>query len=313
MALGNVPLEKRVMKKVTLKKSKKYKKKIIYKLLLLLEKIPFFLHKPIGNVLAYLLLSLSKTRRENAYNQLKIAFPHWDKKQIKKIALANAKGLGFALFESIQKEKYKEKIANWIENKNNEELEKIKKTGAIFFSGHFGNWELTTIALNKTKLKGMIIGTAKDLLVEKILQRYRKSINWENVFREDSSLPLKIVKYLKKNQSIYMLLDLDLNVKNVMCTFFGKKTRCPASVAKIAIKYQKPVVACLNHRNKKGKHIFQYRIISKPPYKQNTSIQHLSQKYTKIIENHIKEYPTQWNWSESRWKTERWTKQEKQQ
>lgn len=288
---------------------KSIKDRLAFASLLLLEKIPLSWHKTIGNFLGYLFLAGSKTRRNTAYQQLKIAFPHWNKKKIKQTAFANTQSLGLAVLETISKQSYEKKWTNWVENKHQEELAKVKNSGAIFFSGHFANWELGTIALDKTGLKGIFIGSAKNLLAKKILQRYRKSKNWENGFREDTSLPFKIVKHLKKKQSLYMLLDLDYNVENVMCDFFGQKTRCPTSVAKIAVKYQKPVIACLNHREK-ARHIFHYRTISSPPYKPNISIQELSQKYTKVLEEHIKQYPKQWNWSEPRWKKERWTHQD---
>ena len=296
-----------------MKRYKKYKDLIAYYALLVLEKIPFTWDQKLGKLLGSAFFYLHRSRRKIALQQLKIAFPSWDKKQITKTALASTHSLGYSFFETLKKKKYEAKITDWVKNTNVATIQKVKNTGAIFISGHFANWELATISLDKTDLSGIIISKETSLLTKKALKRYRLSNKWKNIALSDASLSLKIVRTLKQAHSMYMLIDLDIKSESVVCNFFKQKTRTPASVAKLAIKYQKPVVACLNHRTSKSKHIFNYSIASMPPYTSQDTVARLTQKYTTTIEKHIIKYPKQWNWIEPRWKKDRWSAKERQQ
>ena len=91
-----------------------------------------------------------------------------------------------------------------------------------------------------------------------------------------------------------------LRVQNVY--FFGRKTKTPLSAARLAKRFNKPVVACFNNRDSSGRHIFQYKFLSKPPYSEGTTDQDLTQIYTTAIEEHIRKFPEQWRWPEPRWK-----------
>ena len=106
-------------------------------------------------------------------------------------------------------------------------------------------------------------------------------------------------------------MDIDTNFDSVLCNFFGQQTRCPSSVAKLGLKYKKPIVACLNHRLDNGTHVFQYKTVAIPPYNKKDTVQNISQKCTQVLEEHIKKYPQQWAWVEPRWKKDRWSVKQK--
>ena len=287
------------------------KERKVYFIIFLIEKIPIAWHSFIAKIFTSFLLFFNKKRKITAYKQLQIAFPHWDKKKINKTILISTKNIFLTILETLNKKKYQKKIKNWLQVENLSEIEKIKSNNIIFFSGHFANWELGYAALDKTNLSGIVLRNAKTPFATNLIKKYNGSQNWKDVFTKDATLLYKLLNALKHKQSLYILLDIDTNFDSVLCNFFGKKIRCPSSVAKLALKYKKPIVACLNHRLDNGNHVFQYKTVATPPYSKEYTVQNISQKCTKVLEKHIKKYPQQWAWIEPRWKKERWSGQQK--
>ena len=252
----------------------------------------------------------NRARRNIALQQIKIAFPDWSSKKIQETAVASFESLGKVLFETIKKVEYGKNINEWIENKNQKVIDEISKTGAIIINGHFANWEFGSYSFELAKLKGILIGKEEHDLAKWFVNHFRNAKNFETLSSTNNTLPLKIVRTLKNNQCVHLLIDLDILAESVYCQFFGRKTRTVVSPARLAIKYKKPVVSCFNYRTKQGKHVFCYEFLSKPPYSAEMNEGQLTQIYTTAIEKHIRKYPSQWRWAESRWKPERWGKRD---
>ena len=252
----------------------------------------------------------NRARRNIALQQIKIAFPDWSSKKIQETAVASFESLGKVVFETIKKVEYGKNINEWIENKNQKVIDEISKTGAIIINGHFANWEFGSYSFELAKLKGILIGKEEHDLAKWFVNHFRNAKNFETLSSTNNTLPLKIVRTLKNNQCVHLLIDLDILAESVYCQFFGRKTRTVVSPARLAIKYKKPVVSCFNYRTKQGKHVFCYEFLSKPPYSAEMNEEKLTQIYTTAIEKHIRKYPSQWRWAESRWKLERWGKRD---
>ena len=248
----------------------------------------------------------NRARRNIALQQIKIAFPDWSSKKIQETAIASFESLGKVLFETIKKVEYAKNINEWLENKNQKVIDEISKTGAIIINGHFANWEFGTYSFELAKLKGILIGKEEHELAKWFVNHFRNAKDFETLSSTNNTLPLKIVRTLKNNQCVHLLIDLDILAESVYCQFFGRKTRTVVSPARLAIKYKKPVVSCFNYRTTQGKHVFCYEFLSKPPYSSEMSEEKLTQIYTTAIEKHIRKYPSQWRWAESRWKPDRW-------
>ena len=252
----------------------------------------------------------NRVRRNTALQQIKIAFPDWGSKKIQETAIGSFESLGKVFFETIKKAEYGKNINEWLENKNQKVIDEISKTGAIIINGHFANWEFGTYSFELAKLKGILIGKEEHELAKWFVNHFRNAKDFETLSSTNNALPLKIVRTLKNNQCVHLLIDLDILAESVYCQFFGRKTRTVVSPARLAIKYKKPVVSCFNYRTTQGKHVFCYEFLSKPPYSGEMSEEKLTQTYTTAIEKHIRKYPSQWRWAESRWKPERWGRRE---
>ena len=278
--------------------------KLLYTAILELEKIPMKWSQHLGKYLGLFAYRFNRRRRTFAIKQLKIAFPHWSNKKIVQVAQDSFENLGESIFETIKKANYGKYIQKYIKIINLKPIEQLKKTGGILVTGHFANWEFVTFAIEKAELQGIFLGKEENSFAQNIIGKYRKTIGWQTINVESKSLAFNVMKAIKDKKVIYTMLDTDpVKAKTTQCIFFGKKTKVPIFTAKIAKKFNLPVIAVFNHRTKTKKHIFTFQTLSKPSYKEKSE-QELTQIYTTAIENHIKKYPTQWRWVMPRWKNE---------
>ncbi len=279
--------------------------KLLYRTILEAEKLPFKWTSKLGKITGKFAYRFNRQRRTIALKQIKFVFPNWSKEKIIQTAEDSFENIGETIFETLKKADYGAQIKKYVILKNLAVVQQIQKTGAILVTGHFANWEFATFALEMTGLQGIFLGKEEDFFAKKIVKRYRQTIGWESISVGETSLPLKIVRTLKAKKTIYTMLDTDpTSAKTLECNFFGKKANVASFPARIAKKYQIPVVAFFNHRTKDKKHIFSFHFLSQPPYTQNQSELELTQVYTTAIEQHIIKYPTQWRWAMARWKKE---------
>ena len=101
-----------------------------------------------------------------------------------------------------------------------------------------------------------------------------------------------------------MLIDQDTKVKGVMVDFFGRKANTPIGPAVLARRRSIPVLAAFIHRISDRRHKIilcpEVDVVRTNDFKHDIEIN--TEKFSKIIENHIKEYPEDWVWMHRRWR-----------
>ncbi|ADY72961.1 lipid A biosynthesis acyltransferase [Desulfurobacterium thermolithotrophum DSM 11699] len=174
----------------------------------------------------------------------------------------------------------------------------IPSEGGILLTAHIGNWELMG-ALFSVLSDGKLSVVAKpmknhrvDKLINSIRQKWGiKVIPTGNV--------IEIVKDLKKNRYVGILLDQRPKVKEgVLTDFLGRETYTNKGVALLSIKTGKPIIPafCFVENDK-------YVIETyKPIYPDGKTVEELTKECTKAIEKAVRKHPEQWFWFHRRWK-----------
>lgn len=180
-----------------------------------------------------------------------------------------------------------------------------KKKGVIAVTGHIGNFELLAAYFSLKGYKVSVIG--RDLSnpgLNKLLVRNRESVGLENI--SSSEDVRKIIKALSSGRALGVLADQDsTRVKSVFVSFFGRAARTPIGPALLHLKLGSPLVPMVILRNGDDK----YKIVVKPELEfeptgdKNEDIRKLTQEYTEILEQIIRENPSQWVWMHRRWKS----------
>lgn len=271
--------------------------------------IPYRIAVKLGGFLGRLAYYIVKKSRNITLSNLKLSFPEKSEKEIKKIAVEVFVNQGKNMFELFSYPKVSNKKLSQIAKIENPEgmkkaLEKGK--GVLIASAHCGNWEMmgATLAINGFPINVI----AKRVYIEglnKLLVSLRNSKGVQIIYRAGADSAKKMLRCLKRNESIGLIIDQDTMVQGVFVNYFGRPAWTPSGLASLAIKTEAAVVTALGVRLDNDNHKV---VLSDPIEVEKTDnldndILNFTQKITSMIENHVRQYPSQWVWMHERWKT----------
>jgi KDO2-lipid IV(A) lauroyltransferase len=136
------------------------------------------------------------------------------------------------------------------------------------------------------------------------LNDLRKTINVE-IFSRGTSELLAAAKALKKGKILGFLADQDGGPGGAFIPFLGKMAATPLGPAVFSCKFNAPVLPAFILRQKNGKHkvVIGEVMRFKDTGDTDKDLFDFTVKMTKIIEDIIRENPTQWLWFQKRWNT----------
>ena len=241
----------------------------------------------------------NKLIREN----IKKALPQLNNEEIKKINKQMWSNYGriFSEYMFLKNFRYNLNQSN-ITIHGQEILDEIKKsnTPVIFVSGHFSNFELMAMQIEKSGIKlATIYRPLNNKFLNIIMERIRKKYICKEQIKKGISGVRDVVKFYKKNYSTALMIDQRVS-EGIKVNFFKHKALTTTIPAQLVKKYKMPIVPVFIERfeNVKFKITFQ-----KPIYFQdNDSIENITSKLNEVLEKMIISKPEQWIWSHNRWK-----------
>tara|TARA_E500000178_G_C16968623_1_gene729757 strand:- start:256 stop:1122 length:867 start_codon:yes stop_codon:yes gene_type:complete len=237
-------------------------------------------------------------------NNLSIAFPNLsknEKKEIIKKMWANY-GKIFSEYMFIKKFRKNLEFSNKIQVENQEEIEKIKHLGkpVIFISGHFNNFELMAMHIEKSEIDlAAIYRPLNNNFLNPIMEHIRKRYICKKQIKKGISGTKEILKEFKKGTSIALMIDQRVS-EGVECNLFGKKALTTTIPAQFIKKFNAPVVPIYIERLENES--FKLKILKKIEFSEEISIFEITKKLNEVLEKMIKSSPDQWIWTHNRWK-----------
>jgi len=258
---------------------------------------------------AYHLIGKSRTITEE---NLRKSFPEKSDDEIRKIArevFVNQGKNAFELFcfPNITPEKLKNLIS--IENEEGFVKAVASDKGVLLASDHCGNWELMGAKLAQNEFGTVINVIARRIYIEglnRLLVDLRNSKGYKVILRSGNDTAKKMLKALKSKEALAMLIDQDTEVPGVFVDFFDRPAWTPSGLAVIALRMGVPIIVTLDVRMPDDSH----KVIITGPLEMIKTGDHdkdvieNTKAVTKVIENHIRKYPSQWVWMHERWKTQ---------
>jgi KDO2-lipid IV(A) lauroyltransferase len=177
--------------------------------------------------------------------------------------------------------------------------------GVLLFGAHFGNWEIGNVALAiLTRPLSFVYRILDSKLLEGIITTVRASCGNTSLPKENAMR--QMIRLLKKDTTISLLIDQNVAwYGGVFVDFFGRKACTTSGLALLAMHTEAPVLPFFTSRLPDGKYLLEIGgkvgIISSENREADILIN--TQNFTKIIEEHIRQYPEQWFWVHQRWKT----------
>jgi len=239
-----------------------------------------------------------------SYNNLSIVLPNITETKKNKIIDMMWKNYGkiFSEYMFIKNFRTDPKYSKKIIVENQEELEKIKLENkpVIFISGHFSNFELMAMHLEKSNINlAAIYRPLNNIFLNPIMERIRKKYICKKQIKKGISGTKELLKEFKNGTSIALMIDQRVS-EGIKSDFFGKEALTTTIPAQFIKKFDASVVPIYIERLTDN--TFKLSISNTIKFLKDDSISNITLKLNKILEKMIMSNPEQWIWTHDRWK-----------
>ena len=231
------------------------------------------------------------------------AFPDINKNDLDKIVTNMWGNYGRILAEYIFLKEYRKPNSRKnFEIIGQEILDEIKKSKkpVIFISGHFNNFELMAMHIEKSGIDvAAIYRPLNNKFLNRIMERIRKKYICKNQIKKGFAGTRQLLSYFKKGHSIALMIDQRVS-QGIKSNFFKHDAYTTTIPAQFVKKFNCKIVPIYIERT--GNNNFKLTISAPIEYSKDYSIEDITLNLNHYLEKMILKNPTQWIWSHNRWK-----------
>ncbi len=210
---------------------------------------------------------------------------------------------GRILSEYVYLKKFrKNQLNQFIEIEGLNYLNEIKSSNeqVVFISGHFNNFELMAMEIEKAGINlCAIYRPLNNPFLNIVMENIRKNHICKNQIKKGKSGTRDLLSLFKKNFSVALMIDQRVSEGDEIDLFnrSAKTTTIPAQLVK---KYNCTIVPVYIERHKN----YHFKLYFNKPlrFDDNLSHQKITLELNKVLEKMILKNPDQWIWSHDRWK-----------
>jgi KDO2-lipid IV(A) lauroyltransferase len=194
------------------------------------------------------------------------------------------------------------KFNNKIKVNGQDILEKIRKDNesVIFISGHFNNFELMALHIEKSNINlATIYRPLNNKFLNFIMERVRKKYICKNQIKKGISGTKKLLTFFKKKTSIALMIDQRVS-QGIKSKFFNDECFTTTIPAQFVKKFKCKVVPIYIER--KHDTNFELTIHNPIEYSNDETIESITLSLNNLLEKMVMKNPDQWIWSHNRWK-----------
>ena len=245
---------------------------------------------------------LFRSKNLIASNLLK-ALPDLNQNEINKISKNMWSNYGRILSEYVFiKDIRKSKIRNIVEIDGQAILEEIKKNNepVIFISGHFNNFELMAMHIEKSGIDlAALYRPLNNKFLNFFMEKIRKKYICKNQIKKGISGTRQLLNCFKNSTSVALMIDQRVS-EGIKSYFFNHNALTTTIPAQFYKKYKCKIVPVYIER--KNDINFKLTIHKPLEYKKEDTIESITLNLNKILEEMILKNPDQWIWTHDRWK-----------
>ena len=253
----------------------------------------FFIGKTIGPIFRSKKLIIKNLEKANIKNQS-------DLNNVASNILGN---YGRIFAEYVHLKKFRNnKLKKYISIEGLEHLENIKKKNkkAVFISGHFNNFELMAMEIEKAGIElATIYRPLNNIFLNKTMEKIRKENICRNQIKKGRAGSREIIKNLTKGKSIALMIDQRVR-EGEKVKFFDNLATTTTIPAQLVKKYNCELVPIYIERTRAN----YFKIYISKPIKisKQKSILDITQFLNNVLEKMIIKNIDQWIWTHDRWK-----------
>ncbi len=263
----------------------------------------------VGRGLGTFVWRVVRFRRGVILGNLTAAFGHEkDEAWIHATALDFYRNLGMTLVEFLASgHRSQEDLVANVVVEGVEHVEKLvaEGRGALFISGHLGNFELMLprAAVAGFKVNG-IVKRQSNQLIDKFYNgiRAREGVG---IIHTGGSFP-QILGAIERGEMVGILGDQDAGRKGRFVNFMGRPASVNLGPATLAAKAGCPLLMVFVYRQPDHSHVMRIEppIEIDPAWDHETTVQRMTEIHTARLEEAVRKAPAMYYWVHRRWKTQ---------
>ena len=271
-----------------------------------LRVLPLRVVRMCGTLLGYTAYALDRFHRRVALENLGQAFPSRPARDHRAIARRMFVHFGRLVLEMIKFSTLSD--AQMLAHSEIEGEDRVAQAhrqgrGVLFFTGHFGYWEVQAIAhpLRVAPI-GVIARPLDNPYLHTMLERIRTGTGNHVIYRDGAIR--RVLRALNANQGVAILIDQHLHSADaVYVDFFHRPAATTSALAALALRTGAPVIPVFALPLPGGRYRFVYEHPVPPPAEDSPdAVREFTQRCTDVLEMYVRRDPSLWLWMHRRWR-----------
>jgi KDO2-lipid IV(A) lauroyltransferase len=176
---------------------------------------------------------------------------------------------------------------------------------ALVFAAHLANWELAAVGPHAYGIDTTVLYRRPNIpaVANAVIEMRAGCMG--TLVPTSLDAPVKLADALKRGSHVAMLVD-QYAVQGVPVTFFGRRTRANALIARLARQIECPIhgLRVVRHPGDRFQLIVTEAIDTPRDAEGKVDVERTMQVITNVVEGWVREHPEQWLWLHRRWRDE---------
>ena len=268
--------------------------------------VPDPLVRAAGTLLGLAFYTFDRTHRKIAHRNLASAFPGRSERERTAIARGAFVHFGRLLvellkFSTLSEEAMLARVE--FDGEDRARLAYAQGRGVLFFTGHFGFWELHAL-VHALRLEpfSVIARPLDNPYLNALLDHIRQRTGNPVIYRQGMIRP--VMRTLQAGHGIAVLIDQHIQPRDaVYIDFFERPAATTTAIAALALRTGAPVVPCFALPLGAGRYRMIYEHpVEPPPTDSEDAVHEFTQRCTDVLEMYVRRHPELWLWMHRRWR-----------
>jgi KDO2-lipid IV(A) lauroyltransferase len=267
--------------------------------------LPMTAVRACGGALGAMVSVVDRFHRRIALDNLAQAFPSRSERENALVCSGMFRHFGSLLLELIQFSALRpEQMLERVEVEGQEHVRQAYRQGkgVLYFTGHFGYWEIQAIAFAVHAEPISVVARPLDNPhLHAMLERIRTCTGNAVIYRQGGLR--RVLRDLQNNRGVAMLIDQHLHSDAVSVEFFNRPAATTSALAALALRTGAPVIPVFAFPLPGGRYRLIYdRPVPAPETKGPDAIREFTQRCTDVLEMYVRRDPHLWLWMHRRWR-----------
>jgi KDO2-lipid IV(A) lauroyltransferase len=265
-----------------------------------------------GTLLGLAFYTFDRAHRRIAETNLAAAFPVRSAAERRAIARGTFEHFGRLLFEilkfsTLSPDAMLARVE--FDGEDRARLAYAQRKGVLFFTGHFGFWELHAV-VHALRLEpiGVLARGLDNADLNALLERIRQRTGNTVIYRQGTIR--RVMRMLQAGHGVAVLIDQHIQSRDaVSVDFFERPAATTSALAALALRTGAPVVPVFALPLGGGRYRMIYEHPVEPPRldaadggQTDDAIREFTQRCTDVLEMYVRRHPELWLWMHRRWR-----------